>query len=74
MCEKFGGKEWNIMNVFFFILFQKYVTECGILEAKKHFIFNDFSFNSQTNSWLIFTLQKKTPTDEAGVQINRKTS
>lgn len=63
------------MIVFFFILFQKYVTECGILEAKKHFIFIDFSFNSQTNSWLIFTLQKKkTPTDEAGVQINRKTS
>lgn len=56
-----GGKEWNIMNGFFFILFQKYVTECGILEAKKHFIFNDFSFNSQTNSWLIFTLQKKHP-------------
>lgn len=54
-----GGKEWNILNVFFFILFQKYVTECGILEAKTHFIFNDFSFNSQTSSWLIFTLQKK---------------
>lgn len=47
MCEKFGGKRMKYHECF---LLQKYVTECGILEAKKHFIFNDFSFNSQTNS------------------------
>lgn len=69
-----GGKEWNIMNVFFFILFQKYVTECGILEAKKHFIFNEFlSIHKPALDWFLL-YKKKTPTDEAGVQINRKTS
>lgn len=52
--------------------FQKSITYIK-LETKKHFILKDFSFNSQANSWLIFTLQE-THKDQAGVQINRKTS